>query len=161
MLSRTWLFLTVPIRAEQLVDIHSSGDLALNLEAKLFTRISANLRFALSPAGSNSPIALSPARVQTRVSSMSRARMELYTFSISTPGAYTLRIDGLTASTDHSSNAIVITRQVGAALLLHILALIALGFALIGSLVASGLILSGKSFSPAASSSYDPGSQSP
>ena len=141
--------------------INSSGDLALNLEGKLFTRIPADLRVALSSAAINLPIALTPVRVRTHVSSMSRSRMPLYTFTISTPGAYTLRIEGVDVAADYSDYAIVISRQFSAALVLHIMALIALGFALIGSLVVSGLILSGKSFSPAVSSSYDPGSPSP
>jgi hypothetical protein len=158
---RASVIATVPMRAEQRVDINSSGSLALNLEGALFTRIPSNLHYTLSSAATGATIPLLPSRVQTHVTSMSRSRMEIDSFSLPASGTYVLRIDGLDPSVDYGSYAIVITRQVGAALVLHILALIALGFALIGSLVASGLIVSGKSLSPAASSSYDPGSQSP
>jgi hypothetical protein len=117
--SRSWLFLAVPvalaslgllswtalsllrtvrgsviaslsIRSEQSVTINSSADLSLNIESPLLARRPTNLRFALTSA------------------------------------------DGTT---------IPLT-----ALVLHVLALVFLGAAFIGSLVVSGLVLSGKSF---------------
>ena len=118
-MSRSWLFLAVPvalaslgllawtalsllrtvrgsviaslsIRAEQTVTINSSGDLSLNIESPLLARRPTNLRFALtSTDGKTVPL---------------------------TP------------------------------LVLHVLALVFLGAALIGSLVVSALVLSGTSF---------------
>jgi hypothetical protein len=67
-----------------------------------------------------------------------------------------LRVSGIDPSTDYSAQAILITRRYGAALVFHVLALVALGVALIGSLVVSGLVLSGKSFAP-----ETPGSNAP
>ncbi|MDQ2767704.1 MAG: hypothetical protein M3Y30_11165 [Gemmatimonadota bacterium] len=139
---------TVPMQAEQRVDINSSGDFAINIESPLLTRRPTNLRFALSGADSEARIALYPILLQTDVTSMSRSRMELYSFTIFAAGAYKLRIDGLDPAVDYSRDAILITRQFRGALVLHVLALIACGAVLIGSLVVSGLVLSGKSFSP-------------
>ena len=139
---------TVPIRAEQRVDINSSGDFAINIESPLLTRRPSTLRFALSGADSEARIALYPILVQTNVTSMSRSRMELYSFTIPSAGTYKLRIDGIDAATDYSRDSILITRQFRGALVLHVLALIACGAVLIGALVVSGLVLSGKSFSP-------------
>jgi hypothetical protein len=139
---------TVPIRAEQRVDINSSGDFALNIEGPLFVRRPTNFHFTLSGADSEARIALYPILLRTDVTSMSRSRMELYSFRIHSAGAYQLRIDGLEPAADYSRDAILITRQFRGALVLHVLALIACGVALIGSLVVSGLVLSGKSFSP-------------
>lgn len=139
---------TVPIRAEQRVDINSSGDFAINIESPILTRRPTNLRFALSGADSEARIALYPILLQTDVTSMTRSRMELYAFTIPSAGTYKLRIEGIDAVTDYGRDAILITRQFRGALVLHVLALIACGVALIGSLVVSGLVLSGKSFSP-------------
>jgi hypothetical protein len=139
---------TVPIRPEQRVDINSTGDFAINIEGPLFVRRPTNFRFALSAADSDARIALYPILLQTDVTSMSRSRMELYSFTIASAGTYKLHIDGVDPSTDYSRDAIVITRQFRGALVLHVLALIACSVALIGSLVVSGLVLSGKSFSP-------------
>jgi hypothetical protein len=84
---------------------------------------------------------------------MSRSRIELYSFTIPSPGAYTLRVAGIDPSADYSRHAILITRQYRGALVLHVLVLVALGVALIGSLVVTGLVLSGKSFAPASPNS--------
>jgi len=136
---------TVPIRAEQRVDINSSGDFAINIEGPGFVRRPTSLHFALSAATSDARIALYPILLRTDVTSMSRSRMELYSFTIPSPGTFKLHIDGLDAAADYSRDAILITRQFRGALVLHVLALIACGVALIGSLVISGLVLSGKS----------------
>jgi hypothetical protein len=111
-------------------------------------------------AESGTSIALSPILFRTDVSSMSRSRLELYSFTIPSAGAYTLRIEGIDPATDYSSHAILITRQYRAALVLHVLALVALGAALIGSLVVSGLVLSGKSLAPESPNSSTPSTQS-
>jgi len=150
------VIVSVPIRSEQEVTITASGAFALNLESPAFTTRPATLRFALSSTGSGSPIALYPIAFRTDVSSMSRSRVELYSFTIPSPGAYTLRVDGIDPSTDYSSHAILITRQYRGALVLHVLALVALGVALIGSLVVTGLVLSGKSFAPASPNTTAP-----
>lgn len=139
---------SVPIREEQQVTINSGGSFALNLEGPVFTSRPANLRFALSGAEPGTEIALNPILFRTDVSSMSRSRVELYSFAIPSPGDYTLRVEGIDPSTDYSNLAILITRQYRAALVLHVLALVALGAALTGSLVVSGLVLGGKSFVP-------------
>jgi hypothetical protein len=139
---------TMPIRAEQRVDINSSGDFALNIESPLLTRRPTNLAFALSRVDSDARIALYPILLQTDVTSMTRSRMELYSFTLPSAGTYKVHIDGIDPASDYSRDAILITRQFRGALVLHVLALIACGVALIGSIVVSGLVLSGKSFSP-------------
>jgi hypothetical protein len=150
---------SMPIRAEQQVTINSSGAFALNLEGPTLTARPANLRFTLSGAEPGTHIALRPILFRTDVSSMSRSRLELYSFTIPSPGAYTLRVDGIDPATDYTHKAILITRQYRAALVLHVLALVALGAALIGSLVVSGLVLSGKSLAPESPSSNAPSAQ--
>ncbi|MDB4910530.1 MAG: hypothetical protein JWO39_1353 [Gemmatimonadetes bacterium] len=150
---------SVPVSAEQQVTINSSGSFALNLDGPVFTARPASLRFALSSAESGTQIALNAIVFRTSVTSMSRSRVELYSFTIRSPGTYTLRVSGIDPSTDYSAQAILITRRYGAALVFHVLALVALGAALIGSLVVSGLVLSGKSFAPETPSSNAPFTQ--
>jgi hypothetical protein len=150
---------SAPIRAEQQVTMNGSGDFALNLEGPVFTARPANLRFALSSSQTGTPIALSPIAFRTDVSSMSRSRVELYAFTIPSPGAYTMRVEGIDPSVDYANHAILITRQYRGALVLHVLALVALGAALIGSIVISGLVLSGKSFAPASPDNSAPFTQ--
>jgi hypothetical protein len=138
---------TIPIRAEQQVHFDAAGNLALNLEGPLGALLPTKLHFALSSADGATRIPLAPIAFRTEVTSMSRSRIELYGFTIPTPGDYVLRIDGLDgidATVDYSACAIIIARQYGVSLVLHILALVALGVALIGSIVVSGLVLSGK-----------------
>jgi hypothetical protein len=152
---------SAPIRAEQEITMTSSGNFALNLEGPVFTSRPAGLRFALSSAQSGTPIALNPIAFRTDVSSMSRSRIELYSFTIPSPGAYTLRVDGIDSSIDYSSHAILITRRYRVALVLHVLALVALGVALIGSMVITGLVLSGRSLTPASRDNTIPFTQPP
>ena len=135
---------TIPIRPDQHVAIDATGDLALNLEGPLGALLPTKLHFALSSADGATRIPLASIAFRTEVTSMSRSRIELYGFTIPTPGDYVLRIDGIDSSVDYSACAIIIARQYGVSLVLHILALIALGVALIGSIVVSGLVLSGK-----------------
>jgi hypothetical protein len=132
---------TVPVRAEQQLVIGSDGDFALDLEAPLLGRVPTTMRFYLSHSASQSPVTLYPIAFRTEVSSMSRARLELYSFRLPAPGTYTLRIDGIDPSVDYSRHAVLITRRYVGALVLHVLALVALGVVLIGMMVISGLVL--------------------
>ena len=135
-----------PIRAEQKLafDGDGDGDFALNLESPIGVLRPIKLRYALTTADGATHIPLPPIAFQTNVTSMSRSRIELYRFTLPSRGDYILRIDGIDPAVDYSAHAIVIARQYGFALVLHILVLIALGVALIGLIVVSGLILSGK-----------------
>ena len=151
---------SVPIRAEQSVTINSSGDLSLNLETPILARRPLSLRFALSSIDGESRITLTPIAIRTNVTSFSRSRMELYAFTLPAPGSYVLRIDGIDPSTDYAGDAILITRRFIPALVLHVLALVFLGIAFIGSLVVSGHVLSGKSFTQQSPSTSSHTSQS-
>jgi hypothetical protein len=135
---------SVPIRAEQQVHFDATGNLALNLEGPLGALLPTKLHYALSSADGATRIPLASIAFRTEVTSMSRSRIELYVFTIPAPGDYVLRIDGLDATVDYTACTIIIARQYGVSLVLYVLALGALGVALIGSIVVSGLVLSGK-----------------
>jgi hypothetical protein len=142
---------TVPIRAEQRLTINGTGEFAFNLEGPIGSLRPMNLRYELSSADGATRIPLAQIVWNTDMTSMSRSRMELYRFTLPSAGEYLLHIDGINPTADYSDVTIVITRQYRGSLVLHMLALIALGTALIGCIVVSGLVLSGKSFAPATS----------
>jgi hypothetical protein len=105
----------------------------------------AGLQFTLVDTERRAAIPLRTALVRTRVSSLSRARRELYVFGIDAPGNYVLRVEGASESLAASHPFVVVTRPFGGALVLHVLALVASGALLIGSIVVTGLILAGRS----------------
>lgn len=141
---RSSVIASVPIRAEQIIEIDRSGELALNLESPLLSRRPAALRFMMMRADDAMQIPLRPIVFRTEATSLSRSRIELYSLTIPSPGRYSLRIDGVDPSMDYGGDAIVFARRYGATLVLHILALILLGAILIGSMVLSGLILTNR-----------------
>jgi hypothetical protein len=144
---------TVPIRAEQRFTINGTGEFAFNLDGPIGSLRPLSLRYELSSADGATRIPLSVITWNTDVASMSRSRMELYRFTLPSAGEYLLRIDGISSSVDYNAVTIVISRQYRGSLVLHVLALIAFGTALIGCIVVSGLVLSGKSLAPASSNS--------
>jgi len=135
---------SLPVRAEQRVAIEHPGELALDLEVPFLTRRPTGLSFTVRREGDSMPIPLRPIIIRTESSSFSRSRLELYALTIPSAGAYSLRIDGLDPSADYSATSVVFARRYGGALVLHILALIVLGATLIGSIVFSALLLTGK-----------------
>jgi hypothetical protein len=76
------------------------------------------------------------------VSSFSRARLLVRSFQVPEPGAFTLRITGIRQDAARDDR-ILISRPVRVAMVLHILGFVALGSLMIGSMVASGLLLFG------------------
>jgi hypothetical protein len=128
----------VPVRAEQRVTLDRAGELALSYEGSMLSRGPAGLRFALTGAD-GAAVPLHGVLFRTRVSSFRRTRMELYDFTLRAPGAYVLRVEGL-GPAEYGGDAIVFSRRFGAALVGHVLALVVLGAAFIGSMVATGLV---------------------
>ena len=149
---------SVPVREQQLVTFDKGGNFALGVEGDIGSRLG-GLQFSLL-SGGGATVQLHRILVRTKVSSFSRARVELYSFTLSSPGTYTLRVDGLESPTNNGSDAIVFTRRFQGTLVAHILALIVLGAAFIGSIVVSGFALSATSLSPASQQSSSDASPS-
>jgi hypothetical protein len=144
----------VPIRSKQRVTFDRAGDVILNLEGRTLTPSAGGLRFALLPADAAgaSAIPMRRVRFRTGVSSASRARLDLYAFTLPAAGPYTLRISGIDPARDYSADAIVFTRPFRSAFVFHILSLITLGAVFVACLVISGLALTGRPFAPAVQS---------
>lgn len=131
---------SVPVLPEQTLTFTESGSYVLNVEGKSFTRAAAGLSFELTKEAASLSIPLHAILVRTKVSSFSRTRLELYRFEIPDAGRYTLRISGANAGTEAGDAAVVITRSFTVTMVLHILALVALGALFVGSLVVTGLV---------------------
>lgn len=149
---RSSVIASVPVRAQQTVEIDRSGELALNLDSPLLSRRPAELRFMMMRADDAMQIPLRAVVLRTEATSLSRSRIELYSLTIPSAGRYSLRIDGIDPSTDYRGDVILFARRYGATLVLHILAVILLGAILIGSMVLSELILTNRLPPPAPSS---------
>jgi hypothetical protein len=76
---------------------------------------------------------------RTQVSGIDKVRLSLYAFEVAVPGEYFLRAESLGAAGPDS--AVVFVRPLGLALVTHVLAIIALGALLIGSVVVTALAL--------------------
>src|SRR5205085_1335099 len=142
---------SIPIRAEQGVTFTAPGDVILNLEGRTLTPSGGGLHFTLFrvDAGPGSAIPLRSVMFRTEVSSASRARLELYAFTLPSPGPYVLRVSGLEPERDYSGDAIVFTRPVGASVTQHVFMLLVLGAVFVGCLVVSGLSLREQTLEPA------------
>jgi hypothetical protein len=147
-----------PIRAQQGLTFNTAGDLVLNVEGRMLASSARDLRFTLTRpnGGPGSVIPLRPVVFRTEVSSSSRARLELYRFTLPAAGPYALRISGIDPTRDYSSDTIVFTRPVRAAIVVHVLSLIVFGAVFIGLLVVSGLSLARRPVMPAPTPSPQP-----
>jgi hypothetical protein len=126
----------VPLASEMRVRLDAQGPLELAMEARRFSRDFAGVGYSLSRDGQDVPMRRLVFR--TQVSGVEKVRLSLYTFD-ATPGDYLLRATGVgEAGTD---SAVVFVRPLGAALVGYVLGLVVAGAALIGSIVASALIL--------------------
>lgn len=140
--------LSVPMMPRQVVQFERAGEYALKLEADSLTALITGLEFTLVDTERRTAIPLRTAVMRTRVSSRARARREMYVFSIRAPGSYVLRTKGADESLLSGHPSLVITRPFDGALVLHVLGLVASGALLIGSVVATGLIMAGRTAAP-------------
>jgi len=130
---------TVPLAAEARVRLEATGTLELALEGPHLTRDFAGVSFSLHRLDVGQEVPLRRLLFRTKVSGLDRVRLSLYQLDVAVPGEYFLRAEGLGATSGKS--AVVFVRPLGLTLVTHVLGLIALGAALIGSLVVTGLVL--------------------
>lgn len=150
--TRAAVVATVPIRAEQQIVFETAGGYVLNWEAPLHARqivsinkqLPFNLGYVLSRVDPPYVARLWLTRSQTYVNSMTRSRTQLLTFDLPSGGSYTLQINGIDPSVDYSHCAISISRPIGFTIVSHVVAMLILAFASLGSIVFSGLLIAGK-----------------
>ena len=132
---------SVPLEPTQPVDLQEEGEYDLYVEGRPGTMDFAGLDFLLrDPSGALVPMA----RVlfRTRVSGLSRMRLQVRSFTAGRPGRYTLEVRGGRTERPHDSeDRIVFSRPVRGGMILHILALVLLGASTVGSMVGSALLV--------------------
>jgi hypothetical protein len=128
----------VPLAAEARVRLEATGRLELAMEARRFSRDFAGVGFTVTRAEDGREVPLRRLTFRTSVSGMDRVRLSLYALDLARPGELLVRATGLGAPA--ADSAVVFVRPLGAALVVHVLALVALGAALIGAVVASALV---------------------
>jgi hypothetical protein len=136
--TRASLVASVPLCERQTLPLPSAGDYDLYVEGKRFSRDFGGLDFALADR-SGTALPMRRSLLRTQVSSGSRVRLAVRSFRVDAAGDVTLSTTGIRPAQD-PENRIVIARPFRAALVAHVLALVGLSIAAIGSLV--GTILS-------------------
>ena len=136
--TRASVVASVPLRARQTLSLPGAGRYDLYVEGKRLSRDFGGLDFALSDR-SGTALPMRRLLLRTQSSSLSRVRLALRSFRADAAGDLTLSATGIDPGQD-PENRIVIARPLRAALAAHVLALVGLSIAAIGSLVATILL---------------------
>lgn len=132
---------SIPVLAEQRFSLPEAGTHDLYVEGKRFSGDFSALDFAIADF-SGAPVPLQRILFRTTVSGVSRVRLLLRRFAVSSAGTFTLCINGIRQDQD-PDNRIVLATPVTGRMALHILAIIALAMLAMASLgVAVFLLLS-------------------
>ena len=130
---------SLPVVAEQSLVLPEPGTYDLHVEGRHVNRDFGKLDFAVVDAGGEA-LRIERLWFGTKVTSFSRVRLQLRRFRVEDAGSVTLRIDGIRPTQD-PDNRIVIARPLGFGMVVAIVAIIGGGFLVIGSVIASGLLL--------------------
>jgi hypothetical protein len=131
----------VPAQESQRLSLPEPGHYDLYIEGRQGTTDFAGLDYALADSAGRS-VPRSGVVFRATVKGLSRARLMVRSFQIREPGEFTLRVTGLRPGASQD-NRILISRPVRSSMVLHIVGLVVLGCAMIGSLVATGLLIFG------------------
>jgi len=132
---------TVPLAPEARVRLETTGPLELAMEGRRFSRDFAGITFTLHRVDVGQEVPLRRLLFRTQVSGIDRVRLSLYALEVPVPGEYFLRVENLGEVA--ADSAVVFVRPLGMTVVAYVLALIALGAALIGSIVVTALTLAG------------------
>jgi hypothetical protein len=131
----------VPLDPVQTVDLGDAGPYDLYVEGRPGTMDFAGLDFALTDR-SDATVPMERVWFRTRVSGLSRMRLQVRSFTTPSPGQYTLWVSGRGIDRPHDpGDRIVLSRPLRGGMILHILALVLLGASTVGSMVGSALLV--------------------
>jgi len=131
----------IPLQQSQTFRLTEAGPYDVYAEGGFATNDFLDLKYGLTDSAGGT-VPMSGVLFRTHVRTFSRSRLQVQSFEAPAAGVYTLHITGLHPNSA-PDNRILINRPVRSAAVLHILALIALGIGMIGSAVATGLLLFG------------------
>jgi hypothetical protein len=133
-----------PLVPLQQVALPCAGELRLCVDGPKGLSWRAPLRFAMAEAATGRPVELAPMLSGSGRQRLDRSRVVRARLVVPGPGSYSLRVDGFQPGPEYASWFLVFMRPFAATIVLHVLGIVACGFALIGGLVLSilGLALS-------------------
>jgi hypothetical protein len=134
----------VPAAAETTVPFSAPGTYVLHVDQPRFNMAMLGAKFALRDEATGTDVRSSPVIFRTTVSGMSRASVSVRYFEIERAGAYRLLVTGIDPGADVSRVQLIFTRPYAAPLTLLILGTVLGGMCLIGGLVFTALLYSGK-----------------
>ncbi len=135
---RSSVVATLPLASGQAVRFDAPGTYDLYGEANFGSANFSGLDFAMTDSDGRD-VPMHAVTFRTVVRTMSGVRLQLRSFEIPRAATYTLRV---TDAADRSGDIrVVVGRPVQARVVAHILALVVLGAATIGSLVATALLI--------------------
>jgi len=123
---------------EAAIELAAPGVVAITAEGRRATRDFAGLSIELAAARTGEPVPVRRKRLAVTTSGVSRVRMKLWTAEIPAAGSYTVSVHGLRPERSYAESRLLFIPDL--AVLGRILAVVALGIACVGSLVASGLL---------------------
>ena len=134
---RDSVLVSVPLVAEQDIDIPDSGTMLLHAEGPRMTTVFGDLDYRLTDLSDNRDVPLAMVLFRQKSSGLSRVRLSLRSFDVARPGRYRLTVTGLRAGPPPERYGMAITLDRRGGLVGRIVALV---FASIGLL--AGLALS-------------------
>jgi hypothetical protein len=134
----------VPAAAEATVTLSAPGTYVLHVDQPRFNMAMLGAKFELLDEATGADVRSSPIIFRTTVSGLSTASVSVRYFEIEHAGAYRLLVTGIDSRTDLSQVHLILTRPYAVPLMLLILATVLGGMFLIGGLVFTALLYSGK-----------------
>ena len=132
--------LSVPLRADQEIDIATAGAYVLNAEGPRFSRAFGGLGFRLKDLTDQTEVPLAPTLIPFSSSGMTRSRLSLYGFELEKPGRLQLTVTGITDPSVAEENDLVVTRDRRGGIFSTVLVMVFSAVGLIAGSVLSALI---------------------
>ena len=133
----------MPAKAEQSVTFREPGSYVLFVQQPRFDAPLRNATFSLRTSG-GAEVSSSPSIFRTTVSGGSTARISVRNYEIAQPGTYRLLMSNVDAGADLSRCELIFTHPFAGALIARILLTVGGAIALIGGIVFTALIKTGK-----------------
>ena len=137
---RSQLVLSVPLLAEQEIDIETAGRLLLHAEGPRLTRAFGGLDYQLTDLSDQSAVPLKPTIPPFSSSGISRSRLSLRAFELARSGRFRLTVTGITDPTVSQDNNLVLTHDRRGGTIGIILVVVFSAIGLLGGAILSSVI---------------------
>ena len=135
---RSSLVVSVPLAAEQMIELDATGPMLLHGEGPRMTSAFGKLDFQMTGADAGLSVPLEGILFKSKSSGASRARLSLRRFTCESPGRYRLTVSGEIAPERTANHNLVITRDNRTGMTATIVGLV---FSAIGTFLFLGLTI--------------------